>query len=128
VNVLVADDSPETASRIMMLLEEAGFRPVGPAHDGREALRLFGEHDPDAAILDLSMPLLGGLAVATRIRQQRRGCLIVIFTGHGEPSLVSAGLDAGANAVIHKSTDFEHVVALLRARERAHLPPALQGA
>lgn len=118
MKILVADDNPETARRITALLEEAGFQAIGPARDGGEALRLFEEHQPEGALLDITMPVLSGLAVAKSIRARCRECMILMFTGHRETSIMEAGLDAGANAVLHKSTDFQHVVSLLRTRQR----------
>src|SRR5437773_12457530 len=52
---------------LKMLLERAGFKVVGEASDGQEAVRRVRDLVPDVAVLDLAMPLLNGLEAAQEI-------------------------------------------------------------
>lgn len=111
MKVLIADDSTDTAERVADLLREIeGVELVGPACDGDEAVRMFNEHGPEVAVLDLNMPRRSGIEVLRAIRQQPTPCTVLILTSHDEPSLRAACLDAGADAFLHKTTDFELIV------------------
>lgn len=114
-NVLVADDSVDVARRLCELLGEVGgVTVVGPAGDGTSALSLFHERRPDAAVLDVSMPGLDGIAVTRAIRAEGAPCLIVLCSNHADPSLRSAGLHAGADHFFHKTLELEALKAAIR--------------
>ena len=82
--VLVVDDHVASASSLSLVLSLLGY-DVRCAFDGVEALRCAAEFKPEIAILDLSIPLLDGYAVATRMRAMdaTRDTLLVAMTGWG---------------------------------------------
>lgn len=53
--LLVVEDQPLLALELSMILEDAGFRVVGTAHDRSEALRLIEDHDPEVALIDVNL-------------------------------------------------------------------------
>jgi CheY-like chemotaxis protein len=118
---LVADDSPIVAGLVAELLVETGVAVVGPAGDGREALRLYRQARPDGAVLDFDMPHANGLEVlqAIRAEQGSRPCVVIMLTANDDASLRDACLAAGADHFLHKATDFERLQDILRAHAAA---------
>lgn len=86
--ILVVDDHVASVSSLSLVLSLLGY-DVRCAFDGVEALRCAEEFKPEIAILDLSIPLLDGYAVATRMRAMdaTRDCLLVAMTGWGSASV-----------------------------------------
>jgi DNA-binding NarL/FixJ family response regulator len=128
MKVLIADDSPLISQRLTRMLAEVDrVTIVGPAVDGTEALRLFEEHRPTVAVLDLQMPGRNGLEVLTKIREQDSSCTVVILTNYDLPEFCTACLNAGANFFLKKSTEFERLVGilndLLRLQNQKSLAP-----
>jgi CheY-like chemotaxis protein len=81
IRLVVADDHPSTRENLRYLLNaEPDIEVVGAARNGVEALRLILELAPDVAVLDREMPLLDGLQVAARLRQERPRVRVVLFT------------------------------------------------
>jgi DNA-binding response OmpR family regulator len=99
--VLVADDDEDILTLVRIRLERAGFRVVA-AHDGEEALRLARELRPRLAVLDLSMPRLGGLDVLAALRGDGADTQIVLLTAKAQEADVERGYDAGADAYLTK--------------------------
>ena len=115
--VLVADDSPEIRTRLVeALLELGNLEVIGPCTDGDEALQLFQAHSPDAVILDLQMPGIGGLDLITKIRERNTATIIIILTAHDSPVYRDRCLTAGANFFFSKNEELAEIVAALRSR------------
>lgn len=62
-SVLIVDDHPVLRLAVRMLLETNGFRVVGEAGNGIEAVQMFRDQSPDVVILDIGIPKLDGLSV-----------------------------------------------------------------
>jgi response regulator NasT len=85
LEILVAEDESLNALALRTQLEALGHRVVGPARDGREAVRLARTTPTvDLAILDIRMPGLSGLGAAEEI-MQHRPTPIILLTGHSDP-------------------------------------------
>lgn len=83
--VLVADDAPAAKRSLRRIIAGLpGFRLVGEASDGREALSLALELGPRVLITDIRMPYLDGLALAAELRRRRVDIDIVIVTGYAD--------------------------------------------
>jgi len=80
--VLVVDDQPECARQVAELLDLVGYRTL-LAFDGDSAVALCSKHRPAAVVLDLHMPIMGGLVACTHIRRQPDGSRIrlIALTG-----------------------------------------------
>jgi len=77
VTVLVADDESLMATGLASSLKSLGFEIIGPATNGREAIDLALDQDPDIALLDIRMPEVDGLEVARTLWEE-----------HGIPSII----------------------------------------
>jgi CheY-like chemotaxis protein len=109
IGVLVADDEPLFVEMIQaMLAAEEGIDVVATVGDGRAAVRLATELDPDVILMDVSMPIMDGIDATARIRERDPDACVLILTGGTTPGDVDRARKAGAAAYITKdriSTD-----------------------
>jgi DNA-binding NarL/FixJ family response regulator len=102
VSVLLVDDVPDLRFVVRMVLERTDrFTVVGEAGDGIEAIRLAAELQPDLALLDLTMPRMGGVEALPRIRAASPNTKVVVLSGW-ESHLALASTGAGAVAYLEK--------------------------
>lgn len=84
--VLLADDEPIIREGIRSSVdwEAMGLEVAGEAEDGEEALELALQHGVHIMLVDLNMPIMNGITLMHKIREQLQGCRIIIITGHNE--------------------------------------------
>jgi len=115
INVLLADDHSIVRAGLRRIVEESGdMAVVAEASDGREAIRLVREHRPDVAVIDISMPEIGGLEVIHRLRPEFPGLPILILTMHEEQQYAVRVIEAGAMGFITKKSAPEQLVTAIR--------------
>jgi len=122
--VLLADDGPMILETIRACLEAAGY-PVLAARNGVEAVDLLAAHriDVGIAVLDLDMPMMGGLEALERMREIRADLPVLISTGHSAEALgwnrpLSDGVE-----LIEKPYDLAELVRRVReVMERGEAP------
>lgn len=120
MRVLVVEDDPILRAQLKATLADAGYAP-DEAADGRDALHLGLTEPYDAVILDLGLPVLDGLTVLQRWRQQGRSVPVLILTARDSWHEKVAGIDAGADDYLAKPFHTEELLARLRALvRRAH--------
>jgi two-component system response regulator DesR len=103
IRVLIADDEDMIRSALAALLDlEPDLEIVAQAADGRAAVDLALAHRPDVAVVDLVMPALDGIEVATELATALPSCAVVIVTGHGRPPHLQRALSAGARGFLAK--------------------------
>lgn len=117
MRVLLADDHQILRDGIRRGLESAGETVVGEAENGEEAVTLTTELKPDLVLMDLSMPVLDGVAATRRITESCPGVKVVVLTMHDDPDRTRAALQAGAVAYLTKGTSFSDVLDTLRRVE-----------
>lgn len=117
-SILVIDDDPQILRTLRINLRARGFA-VEIAGDGKTAIELATEHDPDLIILDLGLPDLDGVAVLSRLRQFSHAPVIVLSARHGSDDKVEA-LDVGADDYVTKPFGIEELLARVRANLRRH--------
>ena len=80
--VLVAEDDDGAALLLQALLEaDTRVEMVGRARNGREALSLAASLNPDVILMDLQMPVMGGVEAIRRLRERGSTVRIVVVTG-----------------------------------------------
>ncbi len=111
--ILVADDNPDGAETMSMLLKLSGHE-VYLAHSGAEALEVAKRERPDIAVLDIGMPDLNGYEVAERIRHEAWGerIKLIAVTGWGQAEDKRRALGAGFNHHLTKPVDPAQLEAL----------------
>ena len=88
---------------------------VGAAADGEQALDLVAEHQPDAILLDLHMPVLDGIGATRRLTAEHPGVAIVVLTTYADDSSVLDALRAGARSYLTKDADRTDIARALHA-------------
>jgi DNA-binding NarL/FixJ family response regulator len=102
--ILIADDHELVRRGLKgMLSEVPGWSVVAEAADGRRAAQLAGQHRPDIAILDLTMPELNGLDATRSILAATPQTRVLMLTAHESEQLVREVLAAGAQGYVLKS-------------------------
>jgi DNA-binding NarL/FixJ family response regulator len=115
LRILVADDHELVRRGIRDLLRaRRGWKVVGEAVNGREAVEKAKKLNPDLAILDISMPVLDGLQVTRQIRESVPVARIVVLTMHESDQMVRRVLDAGAHGYVLKSDLAAHLVGAVK--------------
>ena len=103
VRVLIADDHRLFAEALEAILSaDDRIELVGLAGDGEEAVRLAGERHPDVILMDISMPLLDGIAAAKRIKAADDEVSILMLTGSNARTDVDRARQAGAAGYVTK--------------------------
>jgi DNA-binding NarL/FixJ family response regulator len=113
--VLLADDHAVVRFGLRTMLELSGMQVVAEAGDGREALRLANEHQPDVAILDVAMPGLNGIDTAAVLRERCPRTRIVILSMHSDSEHLHRAFAAGAAGYLLKGSASEEIVTAVRA-------------
>ena len=116
MRILVVDDDAAVRESLRRALQLEGY-DVELAADGAEALdRLkLDSTEPDALVLDVSMPRLDGLEVCRRLRRGGSALPVLMLTARDEVADRVAGLDAGADDYVVKPFALEELLARLRA-------------
>ena len=122
MNILIVEDEAEISQLIRLYLEKEGF-VCHDCRDGQTAIQRFEELQPDLIILDLMIPVLDGLEVCARIRQQpgSKDPYILMLTAKGEELDRIIGLSTGADDYMVKPFSPRELVARVRALLRRSL-------
>jgi response regulator NasT len=118
MKVLIAEDETLIRLDLRSMLERAGYRVVGEARDGREAVDLARTEQPDLVVLDVKMPELDGIEAARQILAERP-IPVVIVSAFTEAKLVSRAAEAGVFGYLAKpfrEDDLLPAIATARAR------------
>lgn len=122
LRVLVVDDNQDAAEMLAEALQLLGCQ-TALAHDGPEALRVAAEFQPDAALLDIGLPVMDGYELAQRLRAQFGEELkLIAITGYGQESDRQRSRAAGCQEHLTKPVDLEKLAQLL-----AKMTPAAGG-
>jgi two-component system, response regulator PdtaR len=118
MRILIAEDETIIRLDLRSLLERAGHEVVAEARDGRQAVELARQHEPELAIMDVRMPHLDGIEAAKSILAERP-IPIVMLTAYGQEELVARAVEAGVFGYLVKpfrEQDLVPAIATARAR------------
>jgi two-component system response regulator NreC len=128
IRVLLAEDHIIVRDGLRMLLQSApDFTVVAEAANGREAVAYAKQTRPDVAILDISMPELGGLEATRLIKAESPQTQVLILTMHESDEYFFRALEAGASGYVLKKAATQDLIAAARAvaRGEAFLYPSV---
>lgn len=116
IRILLVDDQSLFREALRTLLSlQPGFTIVAEAENGERAIAVAAEHAPDVILMDLRMPVLGGVEATRRIIAAQPGARIVVLTTFEEDEEIFAALRAGAVGYLLKACSAEKLCECLRA-------------
>ncbi len=128
IKIILADDHTLVRAGIRNLLQNiSNVEVIAEADNGRDALKLVGEHNPDLVLLDIAMPELNGLEVAARLSKEQPDVDVMILSMHANEEYVVQALKAGASGYLLKDsapTELDIAVHAV-ARGETYLSPAI---
>jgi len=111
VRVLIADDHPIFRQGLRRIIEtEPQLKVVCEAADGEQALQWLQGAGADVAVLDLTMPVKDGFAVARAVREQRLQVPLVLLTMHKDEHYLNAALDLGVRGYVVKDSATTEII------------------
>jgi len=128
IRIMLADDHAVVRSGLRRMLEQSpGMEVVVEADSGEQAYQLFGDYLPDVAVLDLSMPGMGGLEAIRRILSRHSTARLLVFSMHENASFASQALKAGARGYVSKTGAPDELVIAVQEvmRGKTYLSPSV---
>ncbi len=117
LRVLLVDDHDVVRAGLAALLREAsGIELVGEARDGREAINLANDLQPDVVIMDVSMPLMGGDQATRQIKAHLPQTRVIALSMYDEAEKKQKMFEAGAEGYILKTISAEELLATIRGQ------------
>ena len=127
IRVLITDDHTLVRDGIRALLAlAADIEVVGEAANGKEALERVKELAPDVVLMDLAMPIMGGLDATRRIRKEFPGTKVLVLTQYDDSDYVIPVIEAGARGFVTKMSAFSDIASAIQAvyRGESYLSPS----
>ena len=116
IRVLIVDDHTLVRDGIKALLALAtDIEVVGEAANGMEALEKVKEFAPDVVLMDLAMPIMGGLEATRRIRKEFNRTKVLALTQYDDADYVVPVIEAGAQGFITKMSAFSELATAIQA-------------
>lgn len=120
--LLVDDHQLVRAGLASLLLSAEGIDVVGEASDGAEAVEVAARTSPDVVLMDLSMPVMDGVAATRRILDQQPGVAVVVLTSFVDRARVDEALAAGAVGYLLKDSEPADLLSGIRSAAAGHAP------
>ncbi|AIY65711.1 UvrY/SirA/GacA family response regulator transcription factor [Pseudoalteromonas sp. SSM20] len=116
INVLLVDDHELVRTGIKRILDDVrGFKVVGEAKTGEEAVQFCRQNNPDIVLMDMNMPGIGGLEATKKICRFCPDVKVIVLTMQSEDPFPSKVMQIGAHGYLTKSAGPEEVVNAIRA-------------
>src|SRR5713226_6998028 len=116
VRILIADDHPIFRDGLKRMLEsEGGFKVVGEACDGVEAVTMVRQLKPELLLLDLAMPRRPGLEALREMSTDATSARVILLTAGAEKDQIVEALQLGARGVVLKDSATQILLKSIRA-------------
>ena len=110
MRVLIADDHTMVREGLRWAFENAGCTVVDEAADGEEAVQKAETYHPDVVLMDLSLPVLSGVAATKRIKSLLPDTAVVVLSMLSDDTAVASALNAGARGYLVKDSATAEIV------------------
>ena len=107
--LLLVDDEPHIRKFVGLILKQLGAPAILEAANGQEALAAYDREQPDLVLLDISMPVMDGLATLRGLKAMDPDCLVIMLTSIVNRQSIDEALALGAVNYIRKDTPKEEI-------------------
>ena len=115
IRILIVDDFEHVRQSLGNILQYSKeLRVIGEASNGLEAIEAVEALKPDVVLMDLEMPVMGGLEATRRIKEEQPEIGIVIVSIHGSQDDRERAIRAGSDAFVEKEAPTEQLIAAIR--------------
>jgi two-component system, chemotaxis family, chemotaxis protein CheY len=114
VNVLIVDDLAFIKIVLRDIIEKAGFRVIGEASNGEQAITMYQDTRPDVVLMDITMPGMDGLTALKKIREIDQAARVIICSALGQQQLIVQAIQLGAKDFIVKPFQPQRVISALK--------------
>ncbi|WP_293124349.1 response regulator transcription factor [Microcoleus sp. bin38.metabat.b11b12b14.051] len=128
LRILLADDHPILREGLALILDnQTDMTVVGEASNGREAVEVFRQLQPDVTLMDLRMPEMGGVEAIVAIRTEFSTACIILLTTYDGDEDIYRGLRAGAKSYLLKDASTQEILSAIRqvCTGKNHISPAV---
>lgn len=115
IRVLIADDHPVVCRGLAAIIKtEPGMSVVGQAANGQQAVELYRRHEPHITLMDLRMPVMGGVEAIVAIRREYPTATFIVLTTYEGDEAIHRALKAGAQSYLLKGMSDSELVGAIR--------------
>lgn len=128
IRILISDDHPVVRAGLSgMINGEPGFEVVGEAGNGKEAIAMTGELNPDVVLMDLRMPEMDGVTAIGHIKTDYPEVNILVLTTYESDADILRAIETGATGYLLKDTPREELFGAIRmvAEGKSPLDPGV---
>lgn len=116
IDIFIAEDHEITRVGLKLTLEHIpGFRVIGEAEDGKNAVKRVGELKPHVVLMDIGLPLMDGIDATCRIKEENPSTRVIMLTSHDNDRDIFAALGAGADGYCLKEVSGTQLAMAIRA-------------
>src|ERR1700760_948579 len=113
--VLIVDDHPVVCRGLTAILKaERDMEVVGQAANGKQAVELFRQYQPNVTLMDLRMPVMNGVEAIREVRKEFKNAAFVVLTTYQGDEDIHRALEAGALAYLLKGTSDQELIDAIR--------------
>ncbi len=130
IRVLIVDDQEMVREGLRVILaSDPAIRVVGCARDGAEAVERVAHEPVDLVLMDLRMPILGGVEATRQIRQSRPAIRVLVLTSYATDEMLFDAIRAGAAGYLLKDSSRDTLLAAVKGTHAGatHVDPAVAG-
>ncbi|MCK5201584.1 MAG: response regulator [Spirochaetales bacterium] len=113
IKIMLVDDLPFMRDAIRHIVEESNMYVLGEAENGREAVKLYMELEPDIVLMDITMPVMDGLESLKRIRLYDPGAKVIMCSALGQQKYIIKAIQLGARDFILKPFQAERILSAI---------------
>ncbi len=119
IRIVIVDDHAMLRKGLaVFLMSYADLKLVGEAANGKDALALCAQHQPDIVLMDLMMPIMDGITATRHIRDKFPNIQVIALTSFGEERLIKHVIAAGALSYLFKKVSAEDLARAIRAAQK----------
>ena len=116
IQIMLVDDHPALRKGMAALIEsEPDMKIVAEAADGREAVEVYRQKQPDVVLMDLRLPVMGGVEATLAIRSEFPAARVIVLTTFDTDEDIFRAIQSGAKSYLLKDTPAEELAGAIRA-------------